>query len=78
MYLYMRENNINIQKTNLKILKIIWYIFTPFLFAFLVYSHEFPQNSDYIKSFFIVLIVNSIGNFFLSLYSEFLEDVESK
>ncbi len=70
----MNERELENQKTILKIINIIWYIFIPFLFGTIMLLRDNPRTSDYVTTLLIVLIVNSVGNSILSLYSKFLED----
>ena len=70
----MNEMNIEKQKLTLKFLKIMWYLLIPILFVIIIGLHDRPKTTDYVSTLFIVMITNSIGNFLLSLYSQFLEE----
>jgi hypothetical protein len=70
----MNEINVEKQKLVIRILKIIWYVFIPIMFAIIMYMHDRPRSSDYIFVLMVVLITNTIGNCFLSLYQKFLQE----
>jgi membrane protein YdbS with pleckstrin-like domain len=70
----MNEREIQNQKTILKIINIMWFLFIPFLFGTIMVLRDNPRTSDYVSTLLIVLVVNSVGNFVLSLYSKFLEE----
>jgi len=71
----MNEINVEKQKLNLKILKITWYFFIPALFVIIIGLQDGLRTTDYVSTLLIVLITDSIGKFFLSLYSQFLEEL---
>ena len=67
-----RENSK--QPNIFKICRISWYLFIPILFGVIMALRDNPSTFDYVTTLFVVIVINSIGNFILSLYSQYLEE----